>query len=213
MFSLLLLIFGDRLGGNILHYPLYLLLGIIMFNFFSATTKESTMVIIQYGGLIKSINSPRESLVFSIILRSLFSHFFEIIVFFTILFLSHGSFVGIFYYLMLLIPFTIFIYGFSLLLSSLTVYFVDLNNIWDFLSMVLWFCTPIFYAIENQTRLFYLNLLNPLYYFLTAARDLTIYHKIPPTWMIFGMFGMSIFMFTIGLLVFKRLSKKFAELI
>jgi lipopolysaccharide transport system permease protein len=213
MFSLLLFIFGNRLGNNIEYYPLYLLLGIIMFNLFQSTTKESTKAIIQNGALIKSINFPKEALIFSLILRNLFSHIFEIIIFFSILVFFKISVTGILYYLLLLIPFMIFIFGFSLLLSSFTVYFVDLDNIWEFASTVIWFGTPIFYAIENQTRLFYLNLINPLYYFLTSARDLAIYHKIPPTWMILGIVGFSLIFLFLGLFVFKRLNKKFAELI
>ncbi|MCH7640633.1 ABC transporter permease [Patescibacteria group bacterium] len=67
LFALLFLIFFDRLGQNIEQYPLYLLLGIIMFNFFQQATTEATKIIDQNRHLIKSINFPKESLIASII--------------------------------------------------------------------------------------------------------------------------------------------------
>src|SRR4030042_3140482 len=57
LFLLLLLVFSDRLGNSIPSYPLYLLLGIVIFNFFQQATTESTKIIVRdYGELIKSIN-------------------------------------------------------------------------------------------------------------------------------------------------------------
>ena len=83
LFVLLLLVFADRLGNEIPMYPLYLLLGIVMFNFFQQTTSESTrIVLVDYRDLVKSINFPREAIVLGAVLKFLFSHFFEILLFF-----------------------------------------------------------------------------------------------------------------------------------
>jgi lipopolysaccharide transport system permease protein len=214
MFSLLYLIFSTRLGNNIHYYGLYLFLGIIMFNFFQASTLESTKSIIKENvWIIKSINFPREALILSICLTSLFSHFFEILLFFIILLFFKISLIGILYYFLVLIFFFIFIFGISLMLASLTVYFVDLGNIWNFGIRILWFITPIFYEIAGQTKLFYLNLLNPLYYFMTIARELIIYNKMPPLWIFFGAVGYSLISLIIGLSIFNKLKVKFAEMI
>ena len=75
-FFVLLIVFGNKLGQNIPNYSLYLLLGIIMFNFFRQVTIESTKIIQDNRWLIKSINFPREILINSIILKTLFSHIF-----------------------------------------------------------------------------------------------------------------------------------------
>src|SRR4030043_292518 len=74
-FTLLFFIFNERIGSNIQNYPLYLLIGIIMFNFFQSVTSEAATIILTNRGLIKSIKFPRESLVLSNLLRALFSHF------------------------------------------------------------------------------------------------------------------------------------------
>ncbi|MEI7810113.1 MAG: ABC transporter permease [bacterium] len=214
MFASLFFIFSDRLGNHIEKYPLFLLLGIIMFNVFQSTTLEATSSIIKgYQHLIKSINFPRESLVLSIVLKNIFSHSFELLLFCVALIYFHVSLLGIFYYVLIFIPFAIFIFGFSLAISVLTVFFVDMDNIWIFAVRIIWLGTPIFYAIENQTRLFVFNLFNPLYYFITMARDLVIYNRIPETYIIFGALGFSLFFLIFGLFVFNKLKLKMAELI
>ena len=101
----------------------------------------------------------------------------------------------------------------SLALSAITVYFVDLENVWLFASQLLWFGTPIFYAIEGQNRLMTVNLFNPMYYFITIARDLIIYNKMSELWMIGGMLGFTFLSLVIGLIVFNKLKHKFAEMI
>lgn len=213
LFILLYLIFFNRLGQNISIYPLYLLLGIIMFNFFQNATAESTRAIENNKGVIKSIRFPRESIILSITLRNLYSHLFELILFSILLIVFKISLIGVFYYLILLILMCIFIFGISLMLSSLTVYFIDLDNLWMFGSKLLWFATPIFYAIEGQTRLFYLNLLNPMYYFITIARDVLIYSKVPQSWIILGSFLYSFIFLFAGLIIFNKLNGKFAEMV
>jgi len=214
LFILLLLVFSDRLGGNIPAYPLYLLLGIIIFNFFQQATTESTKVIMRdYQWIIKSINFPRESLIGGIILKTFFSHLFEIILFIVFILIFGGSLIGLIFYPVIIIVFCFFVFGVCLIFASLTVYFVDLENIWFFVSRLIWLGTPIFYAIGGQTRLFYVNLLNPLYYFITIAREIIIYTRIPELWMLLGMITYSLLFLLIGLLIFNKLKIKFAEMV
>ncbi|MGA2418347.1 MAG: ABC transporter permease [Candidatus Staskawiczbacteria bacterium] len=211
-FSLLYLVFSDRLGSNIPRYPLYLLLGIIMFNFFQGATIESLASIIKdYKSVIKSINFPREALTASIVLKNLFSHFFEVIFFTILLIFFKVSVLGLLYYFLILIFFCLFIFGASLILSSLAVYFIDLEGIWSFVVRLLWLGTPIFYTIAGQVRLYYINLFNPMYYFITIARDAVIYSEMPDILMLSGMVFYTLLSFVVGILLFNILKTKFAE--
>ena len=212
-FVLLLGIFSTRLGRNIPNYPIYLLLGIILFNFFQYVTTESTQAIRLHKGVIKSIKFNLEAIVGSTTLKALFSHFFEIIVFAIFMLIFGVSLKGLLFYPLILFIFCIFLFGISLILTSLTVYFTDLENIWIFTSRLLWFATPIFYAIGGQDRLFILNLLNPLYYFITVSREIIIYNNIPEIWLIGGMLAFSLASLLFGILIFNKLKTKFAELI
>ena len=55
------------------------------------------------------------------------------------------------------------------MLSALSVHFTDIENIWSFVSYILWLGTPIFYSIGGQTKLLYVSMLNPMYYFITVS--------------------------------------------
>jgi len=211
LFILLFLVFSDRLGSTIPYYPAYLFLGIIMFNFFLQVTQESTRTIFENSGLVKSLPFPRESLVGAVALRTLFSHVFEIILLVIVIIMVGISPLQVLWYIPILIMLFIFSLGVSLLLSAVTVYFIDVSNIWGFLSRLIWFGTPIFYAIEGQTKLWIINLFNPLFYFITLARDIIIYQKVPEIWFISLSIIYVLLSFTVGYFIFAKLKSKFAE--
>ena len=116
------------------------------------------------------------------------------------------------FYPTILLFLSIFAYGAGLILASVAVYFVDLGIVWGFLVRLIWLATPIFYSIEGQTRLGIINLFNPMYYFISVARDIIIYAKVPELWLIFGMIGYSLLFFVVGLFIFNKLKLRFAEL-
>jgi ABC-type polysaccharide/polyol phosphate export permease len=121
--------------------------------------------------------------------------------------------IGIFCYILLFIPLCCFVFGVCLILSSLNVYFTDIEKIWSFFVKILWLATPIFYSIEGQTRLFYLNLFNPTYYFITIFRDIIIYNKALDFSYFFTAISYSLLFLLFGLLIFNKLKVKFAEMI
>lgn len=211
LFTLLFFIFNDRIGSNISQYPLYLLTGIILFSFFQSCTFESTKTIFENRGIIKSLKFPYESLILANILNYLISHLFEIVIFIVFLIISKVNLIYLLIYPLILIFFGLFIYGISLTLSALTVYIPDSENIWNFFTKLLWFATPIFYEIGGQTKLFILNLFNPMYYFITLTRDILIYNKIPELWVIMGTIEYTFISLAIGIIIFTKLKKKFAE--
>lgn len=211
-FLILYLVFSNRLGETISSYPLYLLFGVTMFNLFQGTTIEASRSLLrEFHYLIKSIQFPRESLIFAIVLRNIFSHGFEIALILIIMLYFHAHAWSLIWYLPILALLAGFLYGTSLLVSALTVYFADLDNIWNFATRIVWFGTPIFYAIEPGTKLMYANLANPMYYFITLARDLVIYERMPSPIIWIGSIAFSIGTLAIGIAVFSRLKKHFAE--
>lgn len=212
-FLLLFLIFADRLGGDIPLYPLYLLLGIFLFNYFQKISSESVKIIRANAGIIKAIPFPKESLIGSVVLKILFSHIFEVLILIIFLVIFGIPIKTMIFYPLILVFLSIFAFGTSLILSSLEVFFIDLDQIWVFVSKLVWFCTPIFYAIEGQTRLFTANLFNPMFYIITVARDIIVYARMPEAWMILGMVGYSFLSLFIGLFIFNKLKTKFAELL
>jgi ABC-2 type transport system permease protein len=214
LFILILFVFSKNLGADIPNYPMYILIGIIMFNLFSQSTTDSSKLFVRdYRELVKSINFPKEALVLGSTIKFLFSHIFEFALLVFFMFFFGGYFPGILFYFFILTFFIIFIYSWSLIISSVTVYFNDLENIWAFFIRLVWLATPIFYSVEKGSSLFIANLFNPFYYFITISRDILIYGTIPQTWMMLGAIFFSLLSFLIGLIIFNKLKYKFPELV
>ena len=214
MFAILYFIFSTRLGAGIEHYGLYLLLGLIQWNFLNLAAGTAMRNILLNGNLIKSMRFERETLITSSVVMALLSHFFELIVF--ALFLL---FFGVKPVFMLLFPFILalqffFVLGLCLALGSWIIYFRDLENIWVFASRLWWFLTPIFYMVTKESGLLYtINLFNPMYYLIDISRGLLIYGQLPEMSSLLILSGFSILSVLIGYIMFTKLKRKFAELV
>lgn len=211
MFGLLFFIFNSNFGGMIEKYPLYLLVGILIINIFQNTTSESILAIIDDNKyLIKSINFPKEALIISIIIKNIFSHAFELIILVLVLFYTGTSLLHLLTWVIIITLFMIFLIGCGLILSSITVFFIDLYNIWNFFIRILWFVTPIFYASDID-NLQILNYFNPLFYFIDSARNLMIENILPENGVIFGLLIIPAIFFGIGIFIFKKIEPGMAE--
>jgi len=213
MFLLLWAIFSNLVGAGIKDYPLYLLLGIVMFNFFQAVTLESTKAIRSNKGIIKSIDFPHEAILGSVVITTLISHVFEVFMLLILLVIYGVPLWGLLLYPVVLLMFSIFSLGVALTLASVAVYFMDIDNIWSFGSKLLWLATPIFYSVEGTGWLYYVSLVNPIYYFITISRDIVIYGQMPEPLLMLGAMAFALVSMLLGLLLFGRLKNRFAEMI
>ena len=211
LFTLLYFIFSKRLGENIPNYALYLLLGIIIWNFFSRATSEamaSTKL-----PIIKSINFPKEVLVISSVLAIAILHFFELVIFILFMIGFGISPFAIIYYPFIFVLFFAFILGVSFILATINPYLADIENIWGFLIKIGFFATPIFYSLKEHGYITIANLFNPVYYFIEASRKIIIYQQIPELFIILGMIAYAILFLVVGYIIFNKFKHKFAELI
>ena len=211
MFIILLFVFSSTIGSTISQYPLYLLLGIIMFNVFRHITVESTKIIYNNRLLIKSIPFEYHALVLAVVIRNLFSHIFEIGIFFIIAHFFGVSFIGVFAYGVILIIFLGFTYGLSLFLAAVSVYIIDLENIWGTFTQALWFATPIFYVLGENSLHGFISQANPVYHAIHAARSVIINGTGVDFHSVTILFGFAIVAILLGEYSFKRLSTSFAE--
>jgi len=203
-------------GQGIPNYPLYLFLGLIMFNFFRKTTSDSIKVITDNSGFIKSIKLNHEAFVVSALLKSVFSHFFEIIILLFLLVYSGISILNIVFYPLVFFFFCFFVLGISFFAATLGVYLKDFANLWRVFTRLLWLATPIFYASKLISKLnlpFDFNSLNPLYYFITIARECIAYNKVSQLSLIIGAVIFSLSFFVLGFIVFEKFKNKFSEMI
>jgi len=195
------------------HFALYLLIGIIAWRFLANGTMTAMSSIVGKPSLVTKIFIPREVLTFSMAMSAFISSILEFAVLIPLLLILGVSLS----FTVLLFPvihilFFIMVYGVSLVLASLYVYYRDLNQIWDILLQVGFYLAPIIYPLSlvPEKYIFY-YMLNPVTRLMVMYRDILLYNTIPSAldFLIVAMCGL-IFLI-VGTLIFQKLSLGFAE--
>jgi lipopolysaccharide transport system permease protein len=210
----LYLLFRNRLGGQIEHFRIYLLIGIIHWSFFSTATTKAVNSIVQRRELVVNVFFPREILVIGDVGTVLISFVLEILVLFAFI-AAEGIPVRMTWLLLPAIVAlqTLLVVGFGLLLAGLKVFLQDIERIWTITLRIGFFLVPIFYtpdiiADEMQRRIF---LLNPLTRIMGFSREILLQGTVPsPLWMAYTL-GFGAALVFLSLRLFKRLEPSFAE--
>lgn len=195
------------------HFALYLLIGIVAWRFMANGTMSSISSIVGKPSLITKIYIPRNVLVLSTVLSSFISSILEFLVLIPLLvFLGVGLSPYILLFPVIHIIYFFIVYGISLILAALYVYYRDLNQIWDVLLQIGFYLSPIIYPISivPQSYLKY-YMLNPITVIIEMYRDVLLYHQTPEAISIAMALGSGLLMILLGSAIFKRLERRFAE--
>lgn len=210
LFFLMFVLVRNILGSGIEYYPVYLLIGLTMFNFFRKTTTYASRAISSNTGLISNLKIESEVFVLSALMLAVFTHAFELLLIAGVMIYVKLSLLYLLFYPIIFLFLWLFTLGFSFLVSSISVYINDFSNLWSILTRILWFVTPIFYSARLSLP-FEVNKYNPMYYYLTMARDVIIHHRLPETWMIVASVIISLLVLLFGIFIFRKAKHGFAE--
>jgi lipopolysaccharide transport system permease protein len=207
------LVFSTIMRMNVTNYPMFLFVVLLPWIFFTSITQEATGLIISNANIIKKVYFPREILPLASVTAGLINMCLSFIIAFVALFLFHIPLTLSILELPLLMAIEfIFTLGVSFLVAAVNVYFRDIEHIWGILLMAWFYLTPIVYPI-NIIPAHYLKYLfvNPMVTLTEAYRDILYYGVFPyfPGLVILTVMSFLILIF--GYLVFKHLSKGFAE--
>ena len=210
-----------KLGTGIPHYPVYLLLGIVIWNFFIEMTTQSLTSIVGRGDLIRKIRIPRWIIVVSSSISALINFTLNFIVVFIFIFITHVNFLNTSFWLpLILLEVYLFALGVSFFLAAAYVKFRDISYIWEVLLQAGFYLTPILYPLSRITNvtLQKVLLLNPMAQTIQAARYSTITHQTVTAGHIFhsGYYQyipvvIVVFVVIFGSLFFRKRSQHFAE--
>lgn len=208
-----------RLGSSIEHYPTYLLLGIVIWGFFTEITATSVDAIVGRGDLIRKVFFPRVVLVVSKGAASLITFSLNLFVVLTFIVITgvtvHAK--------ALLVPFLIleiFILatGIALILSSLFVRFRDVSHIWEVALQIFFYATPILYPVSLvPPHLAKLLMLNPLAQMIQDSRFLLITKQSTTAWQVLSWkyvwipYALPFIILAFGYWFFQKAAVKFAE--
>ena len=206
--------FGARMEG--VNYLVYLMTGLVMWNYFNeASNTAMTSVVVNFP-LINKVYIPKYIFPIS---KALFVgiNFLLTLIPLLVIILFTGSgdtrcYINIWYILLpyIFLCLLMFTIGLGLFLSAVSVFLRDMFYIYGIILTIWNYVTPIFYSIsilpENLQSLFKLN---PLYIFITGAREIILYGNAPTVVELVVMFLVSALSLFIGGLVFKKNQDKF----
>lgn len=172
MMTILTVVFSNLFRLSTVHYPVYVLSGLIVWSFFSQSTLTGMNELLWGSGLLQRIYIPRTVFVLAAVCTGIVNLLFALVPLALIMLLTGVPLSPALLFLPVSIALTaMFATGTALLLSILAVSFVDLVDIYQ-VALTAWlYLTPIIYPKEiipdSLQWLFYLN---PMYYFLEMFR-------------------------------------------
>jgi ABC-2 type transport system permease protein len=226
LFSVMYMVFIHflRFGGDVPHFAVALLLGMVMWTFFQETTGMGLSSIVARGDLLRKLSFPNEIIVISVSVSATINFLINLVVVFVFA-LINGVQVSKFAFLspLLLLELYLFALGIAFILATLYVRFRDIAPIWEVAMQAGMYATPIIYPITdvlNRTELGgKILMLNPLAqiiqdmrYLLISDQNVTVSQIL--SWKYaFIPYVIPVIVFIIGYIIFNRSSKKFAEII
>lgn len=224
MFGVLYVVFTMFLpvGKGVPHYPVYLLLGIVLWNFFAEVTSGSVTSIVGKGDLLRKINFPKYIVILSITFSAAINLVFNFVV--IAIFMAFGRVVPgwqALWLIPLLLELFVVAVGMGFLLSALFVKFRDISYVWEVIIQAAFYATPIIYPLSRipSLRAQKLLMLNPVAQIIQDARHVLITPQAATIGSVYN--GRNfVWLIPVGLVVvvslcsgmyFKKQSKYFAE--
>ena len=199
------------------NFALFMLCGLIPWNFFSLMNNLGMGAISANAGLVRRVAFPREILVFANVLHAGVQFLIELGLLCVVLLIAGSP-------LLPWIPVILFVgallalfgSGFALALSALSVYFRDMPYLWGIALQVWFFATPIVYPpelIEGEVPEWTETILkaNPMAGFVRVFRRMLYDGGAPGFLTLLGLAAISLVALTLGWMIFTRLEPRFAE--
>lgn len=195
------------------NYVIFLCAGLIPWTFFATAITRSASTMIENGNIIKKVYFPREILPISVVTSEAANFVIS-----TIIILAFVIFGGmglskfvLFYPIVLLVQYILTL-AISFIISSITVYFRDLQHLIGVALQLLFYATPIVYASDTIPADFaWLLKFNPMTYVINGYRDIFYNQTMPDIQSLMVVLGIAIVLCVVGYLVFTKLQKGFAE--
>lgn len=180
--TLILTIVFSEVFGSTQSYAVYVLSGLLCWNFFAQTTNDSMNNLIWGGGLLKRIYIPRTVFAVAAILTGLINMSFAMAPLLFIMLISGVPISPA----MLILPIpalflAMFAMGIGLLLSTIALYFADVTEMYTILLTAWMYLSPVIYRVEMIPEEYvWIVYLNPMYYLINLFRAPIYDGVIPP---------------------------------
>ena len=208
----LTLVFSNIFRFSIEYYPVYILSGIVIWNFFAFSTSGAMSEILWSGELLSRIYIPKSVFAISSAGTGLVNLLMSLVPLYLIAVVLRVPLTPA----VLVTPVAIlitaaFALGLGMILSTIAIFFPDMQPIYEVLLLIWFYATPIIYPLEIvPDGLAWLIKLNPMYYMVELFRQPLLSGTVPDAgvWLIAA--GAAVLALIIGSLVFTAKSDKYA---
>lgn len=208
---LLTIIFSTLFGRTIKNYPVYLLSGKCIFDFFTASANVSMNSLKGNINIFKRTAAPKIVFPLGAVISEFINFIITLIILIAVMIVTKAPFyldTSIF----AIIPITSLIFmitGTGLILSVLCVYFSDIQHLWGVITYMLMYASAIFYPMEIIPEPYHqYMILNPLFWVIDQFRHLVLWGAMPNLLNMINLVLLSLIIFVLGLIVFKKYEKR-----
>jgi ABC-2 type transport system permease protein len=222
LFTILYFVFVKflKFGGDIPHYSVYLLLGIVLWSFFAEVTNSGLGSIVGRGDLLRKLNFPRYVIVLSTAFSALINLGINMIVVVIFMIINGVGFsFSALWSIVFIVELFILALSLAVILSALFVKYRDMSHIWEVVMQGLFYATPIIYPLSMiSTKYAQIILINPLAqiiqdirYYVISDQTITAQSLDSPIIIRLLPFIIVLVLTIISVLYFKKRAKYFAE--
>ncbi|MBC6431154.1 ABC transporter permease [Nostoc sp. HG1] len=207
--------FASYYNNSILNYVLAAFTGLVVINFFSASTSQALSSVVGNGSLLNKIRLPVSIFPISMIAANVFQFASGVLPLLAVMtFINSKSLVNV---LALIFPFVALVLvstGVGFLISALYVFFRDLPYFYELVTFVIWISSPVFYPaaiVPPQVKPFLS--LNPLSPIIESLRQITLSGGLPNLSLIWGALLSGVIILALGLTCFQLWRHQFMDLL
>ena len=214
MMAVFTFVFTILMKSNIPKYPVFILIGILAWNFHTTAVNGSIASIVGNSQLVMKVYFPREVLPISVVLSNAVNFVLALIA----LFMMMAAFrmpvgVNLLFLPVIIAVQVVFSVGLGLCLAALTVFYRDVEIITETVLTAWFFLTPIIYRMEDlfpvYSRIMYIA--NPMASIISAYRDVLYSNGLPAPDFFIRTTLTSFAVLGIGFYFFRRAAKRFGE--
>lgn len=207
--------FASYYGNSIFNYVLAVFTGLVVINFFSASTTQALWSVVNNGSLLNKISLPVSVFPVSMVAANIFQFAIGIFPLLAIMaFINSRSLVNVFVLLLPLLALILVCTGVSLLASALFVFFRDLPYFYELVVFILWLSSPIFYpAAIVPATVKSLLVLNPLLPVIESIRQISLSGATPDVYLIVHSLLSGMIFLALGLSCFRWWRYSFMDLL
>lgn len=175
------IIFGTFFGRNMPHYTIYLFSGLLLFNYFSSATRGIMTALYANAPIYSKVQVPKHYFVLSLSVARFIDFLVALAVYFIFVAVDGITFNGRLLYLVYpIICLYMINLGIGMFLSTIYIFFRDINYLWPIICRIIMYASAIFYDVNILPGIVRRLLrCNPLYMCIDYFRQLVIHSTVP----------------------------------